>query len=135
MTTLGHRPKDNELVKMMSSLDQDGSGSIDFQEFTMLLGPKMFAPLDADVEQMMIDVFRMIDKDNDGYISAPEVHDLMKHLGNEITMDQADAMIYEADLDNDGTISYVELISMMTPTQEQLKDMKGHTTTPHYHQG
>jgi Ca2+-binding EF-hand superfamily protein len=123
MTTLGHRPNEKELINMMNALDKDGSGCIDFQEFTMLLGPKMFEPIDQDVEQMMIDVFRMIDKDNDGYIAAHEVYDLMKHLGSPITMDQADAMIYEADLDNDGTISYVELISMMTPTQEQLEQM------------
>merc|ERR1712070_1033211 len=111
--TLGHKPTETELVEYMEAMDKDGSGDVNFNEFATFMGPRMFNPLDADVEQLMIQAFAVLDADNSGTVSANEIFDLMKSLGNPITMDEADAMIHEADLDGGGNISYVELVSMI----------------------
>ena len=75
------------------------------------MGPRMFA--DAEVEQAMVDAFSILDEDGSGDVGAAEVFSLMKKLGNPITMKEAEAMIYEADLDGSGSVDYVELVSMI----------------------
>ena len=41
MKSLGQNPTDTELVDMINECDADGNGSIDFQEFLVLMHKKM----------------------------------------------------------------------------------------------
>lgn len=48
--------------------------------------------------------FNVFDKDGSGTISASELRDVMKSLGENLTDAEIDEMIREADKDNNGTI-------------------------------
>ena len=41
MRALGFEPKKEEIKKMIADIDKDGSGTIDFDEFLMMMTAKM----------------------------------------------------------------------------------------------
>ena len=56
--------------------------------------------------QRLIHTFRVFDKDGNGYISAAELRHVMTNLGEKLTDEEVDEMIREADVDDDGQISF-----------------------------
>ena len=44
MKALGFDPSDEEVAQMIGSLDTDGGGTIDFNEFKVLMGGKIVTP-------------------------------------------------------------------------------------------
>lgn len=44
MRALGFEPKKEEIKKMISDIDRDGNGTIDFNEFLEMMTAKMVAP-------------------------------------------------------------------------------------------
>jgi hypothetical protein len=69
---------------------------------------------DADEDDEIRAAFRQFDPDDKGYITADGLYNLMSNLGHELSEDEIDEMIREADLDGDGHINYVEFVQMMT---------------------
>ena len=59
-------------------------------------------------------LFRVFDKDGNGYISAAELRHVMTNLGEKLTDEEVDEMIREADIDGDGQVNYEEFVAMMT---------------------
>ena len=53
-------------------------------------------------------------KNGDGIISAAELKQTMTDLGDELTDEEVDEMMREADIDGDGQISLEEFDTMMT---------------------
>ena len=62
-------------------------------------------------------LFRVFDKDGNGYISVDELRQVMTNLGEKLTEDEVDEMVREADLDGDGEVNYEEFVTMMTSTR------------------
>jgi Ca2+-binding EF-hand superfamily protein len=58
-------------------------------------------------------VFKTLDKDGNGYLSSSELVQIMAQLGQPISIEEADAMVYEADLDGDGHIAFHELLTLV----------------------
>ncbi len=50
--------------------------------------------------------FKFFDKDGDGYVSAAELRQVMRTLGEKLTDQEVDDMIREADIDGDGHVDY-----------------------------
>ncbi|CAO2590544.1 unnamed protein product [Lemmus lemmus] len=69
---------------------------------------------DTDSEEEIREVFRIFDKDGNGYISAAELCQVMTNLGEKLTDEEVDEMIREADINGDGQVSYEEFVQMMT---------------------
>ena len=110
MRALGANPTQAELQEMINEVDQDGSGKIEFKEFLELFARKM---KDPDTEEDLIEAFKIFDKDGSGVISAAELRHVMTTLGERLTEEEADEMIREADIDNDGFINYHEFVKIM----------------------
>ncbi len=110
MRSLGQNPTEAELQDMISEVDVDGNGTIDFPEFLNLMARKM---KDTDSEEELKEAFRVFDKDQNGFISAAELRHVMTNLGEKLTDDEVDEMIREADVDGDGQINYEEFVKMM----------------------
>ena len=58
----------------------------------------------ADIEHETRAAFAVFDKDGSGTISAEELRQVMKSLGEDLTDREIDEMIAEADKDKNGTI-------------------------------
>ena len=61
----------------------------------------------------MAEAFAVFDVDKDGYITKSELHQVMNRLGENLTDEQLDAMIREADEDGDGKINISEFRMLM----------------------
>ncbi|KAL6917304.1 hypothetical protein FSST1_008799 [Fusarium sambucinum] len=102
MRSLGQNPSDAELHDMIIEADADRNGTIDF--------PKMMSHKaeGIDYDQELLEALMVFGRDEDGFISAGELRRTLKAIGEEVTDDELDEMIREADTDNDGRISYEE---------------------------
>ena len=60
-------------------------------------------------------IFKMFDKDENGYIEKDELKQMMAKLGEKLTDGEIDEMMKEADTDNDGRVNYNEFLAMMKP--------------------
>ena len=110
MKNLGQTPSEAELQDMINEVDIDGNGTIDFKEFLGLMARKM---RDADTEEELIEAFKVFDRDGNGLISGNELQHVMTSLGENISQDEVEEMIKEADLDGDGYINYEEFVRMI----------------------
>ncbi|KAF2729460.1 regulatory protein calmodulin [Polyplosphaeria fusca] len=111
MKSLGQNPTEAELHDMISEVDVDNTGSIDFDEFLQMMAHNMKT---GDFEEEMRAAFKVFDRDGSGTISADELRNVMKSLGEALSDDEIDEMLKEADADGNGTIDYNEFVQIMT---------------------
>ncbi|GKU85864.1 hypothetical protein SLE2022_250070 [Rubroshorea leprosula] len=109
--SLDQNPTEKELQDMITEADTDGNGTIEFVEFLNLMAKKM---KETDAEEELKEVFQVFDKDQDGYISANELRQVMINLGEKLSDEEVEQMIKEADLDGDGQVDYDEFVKLMT---------------------
>ncbi|KAK3146127.1 hypothetical protein QOZ80_3AG0216670 [Eleusine coracana subsp. coracana] len=115
--SLGLDPSDQELIDMMSEVDTDGNGIIDFQEFLSLIARKM---KDGDGDEELKEAFEVLDKDQNGFISPTELRTVMTSLGEKMTDEEVEQMIKEADTDGDGQVNYDEFVLMMKNAERKI---------------
>ena len=63
-----------------------------------------------DSEEELVEAFRVFDRDGNGFISAAELRSVKNGLGENLTDEDVDEMIRDADIDGDGQINYEEFI-------------------------
>jgi len=110
MRGLGQNPSEEEIRTMIDEVDTDCNGSIEFDEFLLLISNKI--RMDS-VEDELRDAFKVFDKDNDGYLTAPELRDVMMNLGDPMTVEDITEMVREADTNGDGKIEYSEFVQQI----------------------
>merc|ERR1711998_726425 len=81
MRALGFEVKKEELKKMISDIDNDGNGSIEFQEFLEMMTGKMG---EKDPREDIEKVFKLFDDDNTGKISLRNLRRVAEELGENI---------------------------------------------------
>ncbi|KAL7752820.1 hypothetical protein RI367_001823 [Sorochytrium milnesiophthora] len=113
MRALGFEPKKEEIKKMIAEIDKNGSGSIDFGEFLELMTGKM---AERDSREEILKAFKLFDDDNTGKISFKNLKRVAKELGENLTDEELQEMIDEADRDGDGEINEDEFCRIMKKT-------------------
>lgn len=100
-----------DFEEALGMLDTDGSGCIDYTEFiAATLTTKQYLK-----KEVVWSAFRTFDKDGDGKITKAELRAILKDDKQTASQldSQIESMMAEADLDNDGQISYEEFVKMM----------------------
>merc|ERR1712183_240382 len=110
LRSLGQDPTEAELKDMIGEVDEDKSGKIEFPEFLVMMARKAKA---VDTSEELAEAFKIFDKDGSGFIDAKELKNVMEGLGEDLTDEEIDEMVKEADLNGDGKISYDEFVKMM----------------------
>ncbi|KAG8783824.1 hypothetical protein FRC15_004478 [Serendipita sp. 397] len=105
MRSLGLKPSDKELDFMVKQVDVDGNGTIDFNEFLVLMAQKI---KDGEILQ----AFKVFDENGDGYISKQELASVMTKLGQRLSDKEVDQMMEAADTNEDGKINYIEFFEV-----------------------
>lgn len=114
MKSLGQEPTENELKDMINEVDHNMSGTIEFDEFLLMMKMK-----EKDSMEELKEAFKVFDKDGNGLISALELRTVMKKLGEKLTDEEIEEMIKEADIDGDGQVNYNEFVAMMSGGSHQ----------------
>ena len=109
MEQLGQAANEADLHAMVSDVDTDGDGEINFEEFLMMMARKE----NTDNDEIRA-AFAIFDKNQDGFISRTELRTVMESLGEEqLTEEDIDTMMKGADQNGDGQVSFEEFAAMM----------------------
>merc|ERR1712146_393307 len=113
MRALGFELKKEEIQKMISDVDDDGSGMGEFNEFLQMMSQKI---LNRDPKDVILKAFRLFDDDETGKISFKNLKRVAKELGERMTDEELQEMIDEADCDGDGEVNEEEFLRIMKRT-------------------
>ncbi|XP_057205470.1 uncharacterized protein cetn4 [Triplophysa rosa] len=113
MRALGFEPKKEEIKKMIADIDKEGTGTIDFSDFLSMMTQKMS---EKDSKEEILKAFRLFDDDCTGRISFKNLKRVAKELGENLTDEELQEMIDEADRDGDGEINEQEFLRIMKKT-------------------
>ena len=96
---------------MISDLDADGSGAIDFDEFLDMMTARLS---DKDTKEDINKVFRLFDDDKTGTINLKNLKRVAKELGETMTDEELMEMIERADSAGTGQVAPEDFYNIMT---------------------
>eukprot|EP00928_Gymnodinium_smaydae_P044549 TRINITY_DN29706_c0_g1_i1.p3 TRINITY_DN29706_c0_g1~~TRINITY_DN29706_c0_g1_i1.p3 ORF type:complete len:246 (-),score=69.10 TRINITY_DN29706_c0_g1_i1:195-932(-) len=92
MRTMGQSLTEAELQDLITTVDVEGNGSIDFKEFLNLMTKRLPS---ADPEEELSEAFRDIDIDGDGLLTAEELKQMMESLAERASEFELAGMVRE----------------------------------------
>ncbi|XP_007933797.1 centrin-1 [Orycteropus afer afer] len=113
MRALGFEPRKEEMKKMISYVDKEGTGKISFNDFLAVMTQKM---AEKDTKEEIMKAFRLFDDDETGKISFKNLKRVANELGENLTDEELQEMIDEADRDGDGEVNEEEFLRIMKKT-------------------
>uniref|UniRef100_A0A8C4UAD6 Centrin 1 n=1 Tax=Falco tinnunculus TaxID=100819 RepID=A0A8C4UAD6_FALTI len=113
MRALGFEPKKGEIKEMISDIDKEGTGKISFNDFLVVMTQKM---AEKDSKEEILKAFKLFDDDETGKISFKNLKRVAKELGENLTDEELQKMIDEADRDGDGEVNEQEFLRIMKKT-------------------
>ena len=102
MVSLGFDSKNAIIFQMISDLDEDGSGQLEFDEWIYLMTHKVN---DKSSRDRIDKVFSLYDDEKTGYLSAKNLRRVAADLGIDCPEEELQQMIDRADTDRDGLVS------------------------------
>ena len=110
MKNFGYPIKKSEAQRMISEIDDNGDGELDFEEFVTLM-EKQTNYVDQTEEELVLAAFKSFDKDHDGKITNHEFKYLLTQMGDKFTDEELNLLFQESDLDINGTLDYQDFIN------------------------
>lgn len=87
------------------------SGTVDFEEFIGMMAK--FRKSKQEMDDELREIFKIFDRNQDGFIDCNELKDVLIRLGENITDDEVMEMIKEADIDGDKMVSYNGILTFL----------------------
>merc|ERR1712029_359832 len=110
LRAMGQNPTEDELLNLVMEVDLDGNGTIEFPEFLEMMKAKAG---EVDQESDLREAFKIFDRDRDGYIDMKELKKVTTMLGQQLTKEEVEDFMREADVDGNGKLDYDEFVKMM----------------------
>ena len=98
---------DEEIKEIIMELELEGNDEINFENFVSIINRR---DKDVDNEEEVIKAFKFFDKEGNGLININELKNIMLSVGKNISEEELNDMLKEADIDMDGYINYEEFI-------------------------
>lgn len=118
LRSLGLKPEGDQIHALLSKMDSNGNGSVEFDELVDAIAP-MMSDQDLVNQEQLLDVFRSFDRDGNGYISAAELARSMARMGQPLNFCELTEMMRVADTDGDGVISFNEFATIMAKSASE----------------
>jgi len=109
LKTTGRTPCDTEIDDMLHEVDLNKDGKIDFHEFAIMMEKRVA----EEQRTIMSNLFKAIDEDNSGTLTADELKNALQEMGHLATEKDVNKMMELADLNHDGLIDIEEFIKVM----------------------
>ena len=94
---------DSALEYMKKDKEED---SFTFEEF------KKFLRI-VECPERILEAFKSIDRDKNGYLDKDELYIMMSNLGGNITRTEFDSIYNSVDVNNDGKVDYKEFVKYL----------------------
>lgn len=107
MKSLGQNVSATDLQEMVNDIQADANELIDLEGFFSLIARQI---KDVDTEAEIIGAFRVFDSEKKGVIPVNKLKDVFKNLEENLSDEEIDQMIKEADIYNSGLIHYEEFV-------------------------
>merc|ERR1712088_164198 len=89
MRAMGFRPTEEELKELLAEIDEDGSGEIEFGEFSQLCAKFLIEePDDETMKAELKEAFRVYDKEANGFITTDQLRGLIGELLAPLTEEE-----------------------------------------------
>ena len=95
---------------MINAVDNDGSGTVDFDEFCTMMERTRMQKVQKDEIR---NTFQLFDKDSDGFISQDELRNAMTIFKIDLTEEELGMLVQDADTNGDGQLNYQEFASLL----------------------
>ena len=92
---------------MIMEADDDGSGTIDFDEFLGLMSKRL---QELDVKEELIEAFRVYDREKNGQISIDEIKKILQKMGETISKDEIEEVIRDLDPEHSKIFRYEDYV-------------------------
>uniref|UniRef100_A0A669PKC7 EF-hand domain-containing protein n=1 Tax=Phasianus colchicus TaxID=9054 RepID=A0A669PKC7_PHACC len=113
MRALGCELRKVEMKRIISEVDENGSGKINFESFLRVMTQKMAEPFS---KEEILKGFKLFDYDGTGKISLEKLKLVATEVEEDITDEELQEMIDEADVDGDGKVDPEEFLRILTLT-------------------
>ena len=113
MRALCFEPKKEEIRKILSDVDKSGEGIIRYDDFLELITQKM---LERDPVEEMKKEFHLICEEGQDKITFKSLQKVAKELGENMSIEELQEMIEEADRDGEGEIGEDDFLKIMKKT-------------------
>lgn len=118
---LGFQVKKAEIRQMFIDMDKDlSSATVTYDEFVDMVTPRM---QNRDSREEIMKVFALFDDDNTGAISFKNLKRVTAELGENLTDEELQEMVDEADRDGDGVINEEEFYRVMRKRENPLDEI------------
>ena len=111
MVSLGFEAKNSTMFHLVTEMDKDGSGAVDFEEFLGMMSCDM---TENESRESIHGIFILFDVDKTGYINIKNIRKIARDLGETMEDEELLDMIRKGDSDGDGLVSFDDFYSIMT---------------------
>ncbi|KAL3232682.1 Cell division control protein 31 [Nakaseomyces bracarensis] len=109
MRALGFDMSKREVLDLIEKHDGERRRQMKYDDFFQEMGERM---LKRDPVDEIKRAFQLFDKNGDKKISVQDLRAVAQELGENLTMEECNAMIDEFDMDEDGAINEEEFIAI-----------------------
>ena len=115
LRVLGENPTEQEVRHLIEQVDANKDGRVDFDEFLHLhqVFISQMGLTRVDTLESLIESFRILDANGDGYLSREELLAALCGEGEALTEAELEVWIKAADTDGDGRINYEEFCNVI----------------------
>ncbi|XP_052120846.1 troponin C [Frankliniella occidentalis] len=114
LNTLGLLFDDGELQNVISEVDSNNQGKVDFDGFCEIAAHFLEEEDSEAMQQELKEAFRLYDREGNGYITTKTLKEILAALDDKLNNDDLDGIIQEIDTDGSGTVDFDEFMEMMT---------------------
>ncbi|KAI8823301.1 calmodulin-like protein [Chytriomyces cf. hyalinus JEL632] len=113
MRSCGMDPTEDEVRNMIASVDVDNTGTIDFDEFLLMMEDFRGETRLHYTPEKLQEAFEAMDFDENGFISAADLIAIVRLHGEDLSGEEALEMIKEGDADGDGQVSFEDFCKLL----------------------
>jgi len=108
---LNHEDKEEQIKNLIKNIDLSSASRIKLEEFRILM--LSYVGEDNSEEELLVDIFKYFDKNLTSSIGSEELIHVFSRLGLNISKQDAEQLILEADSDGDNLIDFQEFCKIM----------------------